>query len=67
MSAEDVADAGTSDQEGQTDTETSDTTVEATDATSGSMLALWIVLGIVAVVAIGGGLYFMKRKKETEE
>ena len=67
MSAEDVADAGTSDQEGQTDTETSDTTVEATDATNGSMLALWLILGVVVVIAAGGGIYLVRKKRETEE
>lgn len=41
--------------------------VQATDKTSGSMMAIWILLGIIVVVVIGGTTIYMRRKTGKEE
>jgi hypothetical protein len=41
--------------------------VQATDETSGSMMAIWILLGIIVVVVIGGTTIYMRRKTGKEE
>lgn len=41
--------------------------VQATDETSGSMMAIWILLGIIVVVASGGTTIYMRRKAGKEE
>ena len=41
--------------------------VQATDETSGSVMAIWILLGIIVVVVIGGTTIYMRRKTGKEE
>ena len=63
----DVLTDAADDKEAQADINTTNTNSETADQTTGSMMTLWIILGIVVVLAVSGGIYLMKRKKETEE
>lgn len=66
-------DEGTVDSVTDTANQTQDSTqavsneVQATDETSGSMMAIWILLGIIVVVVIGGTTIYMRRKTGKEE